>query len=924
MRNIFLFANFACLFLVSFNEVKAQTNVTYPLKEVDLDFIRNQTIIGIGNKVGISDDGKFCWYVISNSPKNSMTLVLKEVKGNWQKEIEGISNGYFTKDSKLFIFSVKDSLHFLELGKEILTSIPEVESYKIINLELASWQRKMEYLIYKAKKSVGSRLKIRKLENNHEMDFGQVENFVHNGEGSNVLLLKKEASKVILQLISLHNFQLTEIYNDSILEIRSIILDKSGFQVSFCARKNMEDNEGYEVWHYRKGMMKAQKLADKMTKGIAPGLNIAPSINFSSDGRYIYLTLNKNELRNRNSNAVKVNVWNFMDAYLQSVQLARTDLQKISFSAVISTIYQKTLPPVVQITKEFETIIARPNKGDYVLVECDSSGDRYWLTPGRVSKIMVSLIDGSRSRFKLQQRGGLCTFSPEGKYLIYQDKTQGNRIFTFNLKSGVITPIENSDDARFIYKSDYAVNKYTEDNEYYTSSTIGIAAWLEGDKGVLLYDDYDIWQLDFSGKNAPINITNGLGKKEQVRFRLINDGMIVSPNQQLLLTAFNLATKYNGFYSVHIGNKGSITKLTMGPYTYFHAPKQLPPNAWEFVENMPPVKALNQAIWIVKRHTIDEAPNYFYTEDFRTFTALTSFRPHEGYNWPTAELINFPQSDSIGTQGILYKPANFDISKQYPVIILFYRHLSHRLYEYPTPFFIDDANIDVVWFTSRGYLVFTPDIYFTRGKGNIDALNAIQGAALHLSKFPFVDKNKIGLSAHSTAGGFAYHIIANSSLFAAAYIGAGVSDMISSSLQLAAQGIATGTSRQSVTESGFGFTLWENPEAYLNQSPIMKADKVTTPTLIFHCRKDGALPWEQGVEMFLALRRLGKKVWMLEYDDGNHGLSGADAEDLTIRATQFFDHFLLNKLPPRWMSKGIPARLKGIDLGLNLDSSFSY
>ncbi len=60
---------------------------------------------------------------------------------------------------------------------------------------------------------------------------------------------------------------------------------------------------------------------------------------------------------------------------------------------------------------------------------------------------------------------------------------------------------------------------------------------------------------------------------------------------------------------------------------------------------------------------------------------------------------------------------------------------------------------------------------------------------------------------------------------------------------------------------------------------------------------------------------------MLQYDYGDHGLTGADVDkaDFTVRLNQFFDHYLKELPAPRWMTKGIPARLKQIDNGLELD-----
>jgi hypothetical protein len=86
-------------------------------------------------------------------------------------------------------------------------------------------------------------------------------------------------------------------------------------------------------------------------------------------------------------------------------------------------------------------------------------------------------------------------------------------------------------------------------------------------------------------------------------------------------------------------------------------------------------------------------------------------------------------------------------------------------------------------------------------------------------------------------------------------------------------------------------------------------------------KADGDVPFPQGVEMFTALRRLGKKAWMLQYDGEDHMVFDAAAADLTVRMKQFFDHYLKGAPPPKWMTEGVPARLKGIDSGLELDTS---
>jgi len=114
--------------------------------------------------------------------------------------------------------------------------------------------------------------------------------------------------------------------------------------------------------------------------------------------------------------------------------------------------------------------------------------------------------------------------------------------------------------------------------------------------------------------------------------------------------------------------------------------------------------------------------------------------------------------------------------------------------------------------------------------------------------------------------------------------------------------------------------LWESLPLYLANSPVFFADRVETPLLIMHNDKDGAVPWYQGIELFNALRRLNKPVWMLVYNGAPHNLKRrADCEDLTVRMQQFFDHYLKGAPEPLWMRKGIPAIEKGKSFGFELE-----
>jgi hypothetical protein len=79
-----------------------------------------------------------------------------------------------------------------------------------------------------------------------------------------------------------------------------------------------------------------------------------------------------------------------------------------------------------------------------------------------------------------------------------------------------------------------------------------------------------------------------------------------------------------------------------------------------------------------------------------------------------------------------------------------------------------------------------------------------------------------------------------------------------------------------------------------------------------HNEAHGAVQWYQGIEFFVALRRLNKPAWLLSYNNESHNLRRrADQKDLTIRMMQFYAHYLKGEPAPLWMVEGLPAIDKG-------------
>ena len=86
---------------------------------------------------------------------------------------------------------------------------------------------------------------------------------------------------------------------------------------------------------------------------------------------------------------------------------------------------------------------------------------------------------------------------------------------------------------------------------------------------------------------------------------------------------------------------------------------------------------------------------------------------------------------------------------------------------------------------------------------------------------------------------------------------------------------------------------------------------------MMHNDEDGAVPWEQGIEMFMAMRRLDKPAWLINYNGEPHNLTKRQNRvDWAVRMQQFFDHYLKGAPAPVWMTQGVHAVEKGRTLGL--------
>jgi len=573
---------------------------------------------------------------------------------------------------------------------------------------------------------------------------------------------------------------------------------------------------------------------------------------------------------------VVVDLWHWKDDFIQPIQRARAEQDRNrSYRAVYHVKEKKFL----QLADESMENLTPSNDGRYAIGYDDRAYRRLrdWDT-SYTDLYLVNTENGVRKPLSQKQSYNL-GLSPKAKYAVYFDGKDWHSL-----------SIPDGRDINLTAK--LGVNFWNEDTDTPSiPQSYGSAGWAKDDKYVLLYDRYDVWQVKPDGQGAK-NLTDGVGRQTKTELRYVRldpKERFVDPAKSMLLRAENEDTYDTGFYRDRIDG-GLPEKLLLGSKNYAS-----------------PTKAKDADVLMLTASRTNEFPDVLISGmDFKDLRKVSNADAQRTpFLWGTSELVSFKNVDGVPLKGKLMKPDNFDPTKKYPMIVYIYERLSQTLHGFGNPG--PGTSINPSFYVSNGYLVFMPDIVYTIGYPGHSALKCVLPGVQAVVDKGFVDENAIGIQGHSWGGYQIAYMVTQTNRFKAAAPGALVSNMTS-----AYSGIrwGTGLPRQfqyERTQSRIGGNLWEYPMRFLDNSPVFRADRVQTPLLMIHNDADDAVPWYQGIEYYLALRRLGKEAYLFSYNGEKHGLQKRpNQKDYTRRLQEFFDHFLKGAPAPEWMQKGIP------------------
>ncbi len=903
------------------------------------------------NSATLSDDGKWASYVINPQEGDGWLYIFNVVTGV-KDSVSNASGITFAPESRFAVYQIAPSFREIREAKkkklkedrmpkkameirllpssEILR-IPRVKSFTVPE-EKSMW---MAYQLEKKeekkdtavvsdtlkpmsspeKKSnkeplepTGTEFVIYNPVSKKEFRFNDVTEYSVASKGGTISFLQSVPDTTKKNHISVKLFDTKDESVNTIFEgegtAKKISSDKSGLLLTFLFSADTLKTKVYDLWLSRQDA-RAVKIVDTLNSALPVKWSVSENgtMTFSDDGSRLYFGTAKKPVKQPEDTLLedekfKLDIWSWNDDILQPMQKKQLDQEiKRTYLAVYHTDRGTTYQ--LADTTVPSTRLTRKGTCDLLLTSSDLKYRKSisWDDANFQDVYIINIETGAR-KMVLENTPSDVYLSPSGNYLFFYD---------FSQKAWLSMPSSGGEKKILTSKISYPL--YDELNDIPAEpQPYGLAGWLDDNRHVLIYDRYDIWSLDLTGVEDPVNISNSFGRNNKLRLRYLKldpESEFIPKKDLLYLSVFDYATKESGYFTLKQGKPADPVKLVFDKAA--------------FSRNL--TKAKKADALLFQKESFSASPDLYITDmTFKEIRKISITNPQQkNYNWVTAELVEWTSFDKSELQGILYKPEDFDPSKKYPMIVYFYERSSDGLYSYfaPAP---SASIINRTFAASNGYVVFVPDIPYKIGYPGQSCYNAVMsGTNALLDRFDYIDRNRLGLDGQSWGGYQIAWLVTRTDLFRCAYSGAPVSNMISAYGGIRWESGMSRMFQYEKSQSRIGGTLWEKPLLFIENSPIFFVPEINTPLLLMHNDADGAVPWYQGIEFFNALRRLNKPAWLLSYNDEAHNLvKRPNRKDISVRKMQFFDHYLKGAPMPYWMKNGIRQTEKGHINGYNL------
>lgn len=587
------------------------------------------------------------------------------------------------------------------------------------------------------------------------------------------------------------------------------------------------------------------------------------------------------------NNSSEVECWNANAKWIYPRQKIMSQVQGKTYLGVWFANSQKFMPissaslPQVMLNGDQSYAILSNSQAYEPQYDFDSPRDFYTM---KLSTGKKELILQKQS---VTGMGPMPIPSPGGKYISYF-RNHNWWVYDLRLKTHV-TITQN-----------IGVPLTGKAHSLYRDVAYGIAGWTPNDKEIILYDQFDIWMINPQSQKCR-RITRG--REKQIQLRIIKPGGNSG-------AASGHQANYEGSISKTIDIQAGLileAKGTEGKTGYFKwdIKKGEMPIVFEKADISLLSATHDQKSFIYQKQQFDLPPQLLLAKGTTSSMFFQSNPQKARYKWGTSKLISYsgPKGDTL--QGVLYYPADYDPGKKYPMVVHVYEQQSHNLNKFINPSLENEDAYNPTVLTSEGYFVLCPDIVHEPMNEGPSSAECTVAATREVISRGLVYPDKIALMGHSFGGYETSYIITRTGIFAAAVAGSAITDLTSYYLSVNWEnGRAT---MNYFTNDHFKMVKspHEIPGVFSRNSPLAGADKITTPLLSFTGKEDYHVNWQQSVEFYMALRRLGKKHIMLLYPKEAHTiLDPVNQRDLTTRVLQWFGYYLKNEVPAPWISEG--------------------
>jgi hypothetical protein len=402
----------------------------------------------------------------------------------------------------------------------------------------------------------------------------------------------------------------------------NVALDVKGEQLAFTFSSDTTKNKAFDLIYYNIKNKVSEPVLTKEFKENHSDLVVSKfgKIQFNEKGDELYFgTVKRPEHETKDTltedEKVSLDIWNWKDPLLQPHQLKQLKKeQERSYEAVYFPDENKT---VQLASEEIEDVridvkatgkysIGSTNKPYRKMLSWDAS--RYY------NIYLFNRQTGSH-KLILEQVASTVSLSPGQNFVAWYNIADSSWN-ALDLDSGQTRNLTSAVKSNFYNELNDVPNE---------AGSYGFAGWTKKEK-LLVYDRFDIWLFDPAGKEAPKNITNDYGRKNNLKFRYVKlDKEEQFLPEMMMLSAFNEVNKQAGFFRLNLKN-GELNKLVLGDFYY---------------KNVVKAKEAEKIIW--RRESFTDFPDVYLSElDFQNSQQLSNANPQQSdYNWGTTELVDW-------------------------------------------------------------------------------------------------------------------------------------------------------------------------------------------------------------------------------------------------------------------------------------------